>query len=619
MQAQLHNGHFHLQYDGDASRFALLDEEGELLCETRPLPGRTEKIAQTPDTFSFAFITPENKAHITVRAEQDGQFSITLQGEGPMGEFCFPGPWIPRAGDRLIYPLGDGVMLPVDEPVPFLPSRLNFSNGSQLSMGLVGLLRGEGGLFIGMEETADAALSLATSPDGLVENQLVFLPAKGEWRYPRRIRLMAARADGFNALCKAYRAWRMAQGLVVPLPEKAKRAPRILDMAGRADIWIFDDQNMNRLYGRPEGPEETPRDVQRAADDMLALGMDRVLLSSFEGETPEDVAYLKARGFEVGRYDIYRDVIPKPNIPFMLPYRVKRSRHTESCWPQDVRRDAAGEHAVAWQLHGTDGQMHAQHAVCDMPALRMTMEDVPPLIEEAGYTAWFIDVSAGSQLQECYHPLHPMDRRDAMRYVKAQNQFLLDMGLICGVEVGCEAAAGTYVYSEGMMSPPYFRALEAGRNMNTLYYGPNVPEQITAYMLNPRLRVPLWQMIYHDCTINYWYWGDSSNCCPEWMPLRDLFNALYAVPPLYCVNMTQWEALKGDIAASYRHATETARAAAFLPMTRFEWLTPDGLVQRTTFEGGMQVTVNFGEEAFERIGPGGCLAMDKNGEIITAF
>ena len=367
------------------------------------------------------------------------------------------------------------------------------------------------------------------------------------------------------------------------------------------------------------GTEETPRDVRRIADEMLALGMDRVLFNSFEGESRSDADYLKARGFEVGRYDIYRDVIPKPNVPFMLPYRVKRSRHTEGCWPQDVRVNAQGKYAAAWQLHGTDGKMYDQHAVCDIPALRMTMEDVPRFIEKTGYTSWFIDVGTGSTLCECFAPLHPADRRDAMRYLNAQNQFLLDMGLINGVEVGCEAGAGTYVFSEGMMSPPFFRAPDSGRRMNTLYYGQEIPENIPNQMLNPLLRVPLWQMIYHDCTINYWYWGDSSNCCPELMRRRDQFNALYGVPPLYSLNMTQWERMKEEIAASYRRATAAARETAFSAMTRYERLSPDGLLQRACFENGVQVTANFSDQAQEGVAPGGCRVEDGQGRLIAEF
>lgn len=619
MGAQIRNKLYCLQYSGETCQFTLYDYRGERLYQTVPLPGRTEALSQAEKQLCFLYCIGSQRIQVTVVAEAGEQFSITLQQEGSMEEIAFPGAWMPEQGDRLVYPLGEGMMFPADKMPKAIPSRLFFSNGSQLSMGLVGLLRGAGGLFTCIEETADAALVWQRNKEGLTESQLTFQPTKGEWGYPRRIRLIITMEDGFNALCRDYRAWRRTMGLVVPLLEKAKVVPAITSMAGRADLWLFDDQNMNRLYGRPIQAEETPRDICKAADEMIALGMERMLINSFEGETPQDIASLKEKGFQVGRYDIYQDVIPKPNLPFMLPYRVKRSRHTEACWPRDVRLTAEGEYAEAWSLRGTDGKTYPQHAVCDIPALRMTREDVPPLIQEGGYTSWFIDVGTGAQRSECYHPDHPMDRRDAMRYLRAQNQYLMELGLICGVEVGCEAAVDTYVFSEGMMSPPFFRAPDSGRNMNTLYYGEDVPAAIEAYMLNPSVRVPLWQMVYHDCVINYWYWGDSSNCCPELMQRRDQFNALYALPPLYSVNMTQWEQLKAQIAQSYHRATPVARVAAFSPLSRFEWLTADGLVQQTTYENGVCVKANFGTETYDGIQPGGCRAVDARDNIICEF
>lgn len=607
-----------VEYVEHTGCFRVTNDENDLLYQTAPILGRTVHLRPEKNGFSFEFESPENHFHVTVEPEREDSFSITLQGETEMAPCAFPGSWIPQQGDRLIYPHGDGVMIPAEVCPPF-PERLLFYCGSQLSMGLIGLLRGEGGLFVGVEQTADAELCWHQNAQGLTENQIVFVPSKGQWRYERRLRIFLEKEDGFNRLCHAYRRWREEMGMVVPLLKKAERAPRIMNMAGRADIWLFDDQNMNRLYGRPVEKEETPRDVRRAAEEMRALGMDRVLLNSFEGETREDAEYLKKLGFEVGRYDIYRDIIPQPNKPFMLPYRVKRSRHTDDCWPRDIQINAQGQYtAPTWQLHGTDGKMYDQHAVCDMPALRMTMEDVPAFVKETGYTAWFIDVGTGSRLCECFSPLHPTDRRDGMRYLNWQNQFLLDMGLINGVEVGCEAGAGTYVFSEGMMSPPFFRGPDSGRRMNTLYYEPDIPEKIRDRMLNPTLRVPLWQMVYHDCTINYWYWGDSSNNCPELMPVRDCFNALYGVPPLYSLNMTQWDKLKDQIAISYRRATAVARRTAFSPMIRFEWLSADGKLQRTGFANGVQVTVNFGRKEAAGIPPLGC-RLEKDGKVLFAF
>ena len=154
--------------------------------------------------------------------------------------------------------------------------------------------------------------------------------------------------------------------------------------------------------------------------------------------------------------------------------------------------------------------------------------------------------------------------------------------------------------------------------MTTIYKGEEVPEEFTEYMLNPVCRLPLWELIYHDCVVNYWYWGDSSNCCPELMPRRDLFNTLYGTPPLYSLTMSQWDEMKDAVAESYHRATYVAARTAFSRMVDFQWLSSDGLVQMTVFDNGVEVTANFAKETREAgavlLPPESALVIDSKGE-----
>ena len=336
--------------------------------------------------------------------------------------------------------------------------------------------------------------------------------------------------------------------------------------------------------------------------------MDRVLWNSFEGETREDCDYLKSLGYFVGKYDIYRDVIPEESRESIIPYRVRRGTHHFKNWPDDVRIDEDGSRVIAWQLHTTDGRMVYQNSICEMCALKMAMEDVPEDIRKIGYNSRFIDVQGGSPGQECWNPLHPCTRRDSLRYINTQTRFLEDMQLVCGVDAGHEGTVQSFHFSEGTLSPFQFRQEDAGRRMTSEFYGDDVPKQITEGMLHAACRVPLWELMYHDCAVCYWYWGDSANCCPELLPVRDLFSALWGYPPLYSMTATQWERLKDRIAASYRRAAMTARQVAFLPMTGFMWLTEDRMVQRTVFDGKITVTANFSAQPY----------VLENGDILPA-
>ena len=524
---------------------------------------------------------------------EDG-FTLALHAgaDTPMPEeIAYPGAWRTRAGDLLAFGHSEGVCFEADEEFP-LPERWGMTAGG---MAMWVIRRGGCWLICAAEEGADAAL-VNRRTDGLMSSGARWLSEKGRWGYDRAMRFFVSSTLGEG--CRAYRAWRETLGEIVPLKEKIARAPELEKLIGAADVWLWDDNNMNRLYARPERSDVPARDVQAIADDMQALGMTRVLWNAFEGETRADCEYLKSKGWLVGKYDIYRDVVPATAVNSVIPYRVKRSRHTKY-WPDDVRREQNGDMARAWQLHTIDGTMVYQNAVCDVCALRMTMEDVPADVAEVGYTARLLDVQTGGGLAECYDPRHPATRRVMRRYIRAQHQFLLDLGLACGGEVGSEDYVSQLAFTEGLMSPIWLRGPDAGRRMNTLYYGDEIPPVITNYMLNPRHRLPLWELVYHDCTVSYWYWGDSSNGCPELMPLRDLFNALYGLPPLYSLNVTQWRRLRTVVAASYRRATAVAARVGLLPMTAFEWLTEDRLVQRTVFGGEYAVTANFSNRPYE--------------------
>lgn len=594
MQLQYNDYSINIAANGQLSLLNLTDGT-RFIQEKSPYP--ISNIHAEGDSITYDIAVGDLVVHATAMFADSGELNITLEAEGPLpAAFNYPPPWMPEDGDIAILPFCEGVAVPVndvsfDKYIPEEGFKTYFPQ-----MAFLAFIRGNRCIATAIQDAADTLMTVGRNEQKLVTAGFTWLPSKGQFAYPRRLTYFFG--TSLSDAAQQYRRWREAQhGWVVTLKEKAKRNPNVAKLAGAADIWLWDDNNMNRLYARPESSDITPRNPRKIAQDMLERNMTHVLWNAFEGETPEDCAYLKAQGFLVGKYDIYRDVLPKTLVDVAVPYRRDRSVNTRH-WPDIVRINEKGEYAKAWKIHGTDGNMYDQHSVCEICALRLTMENVPPDVKRVGYTSRLIDVQAGTQLNECYDPIHPATRADSLRYINTQNRFLADMGLVVGVEVGQEGAARDFHYSEGLMSLPLFRAEDAGRRMTTQYKGEDIPPQITRYMLNPMYRIPLWELIYHDCTVSYWYWGDSSNSCPELMPRRDLFNALYGLPPLYSLNATQWEELKDDIAASYHRATPVALMTAYAKMTAFEWLTPDRMVQKTTFDNKVSVIVNFSSQPY---------------------
>ena len=125
-----------------------------------------------------------------------------------------------------------------------------------------------------------------------------------------------------------------------------------------------------------------------------------------------------------------------------------------------------------------------------------------------------------------------------------------------------------------------------------------VPESVSKYQVGEKYRLPLWELVYHDCVVAQWYWGDYNNKLPKIWRKRDLFNALYGTPPMYMFNMKQWDEMKDQFAASYQVAAPVSRATGYSEMTDHRILKADRSVQQTVFANGVTVTVNFGDAVY---------------------
>jgi hypothetical protein len=170
-----------------------------------------------------------------------------------------------------------------------------------------------------------------------------------------------------------------------------------------------------------------------------------------------------------------------------------------------------------------------------------------------------------------------------------------ECGLVTGSETGHEAAVPYVHYFEGMLSLGPYRVPDAGRAMMQPW--DDVPERVAKFQTGHFYRLPLWELVYHDCVVAQWYWGDYNNKLPALWDRRDLFNALYGTPPMFMFNRQIWEKNRDRFVQSYQTATDVARTTGYAEMLSHAWLTDDHAVQQTRFANGVTVTVNFGDKA----------------------
>jgi hypothetical protein len=235
--------------------------------------------------------------------------------------------------------------------------------------------------------------------------------------------------------------------------------------------------------------------------------------------------------------------------------------------------------------------------LCDRQALKHAEQRVPAELKTHPYRCRFIDTTTASPWRECYHPDHPMTRSDSRHWKMELLRYMSEeAGLVTGSETGHDAAVPYVHYFEGMLSLGPYRVPDAGRNMRKIW--DEVPEQVAKFQVGHKYRLPLWELVYHDCVVAQWYWGDYNNKLTALWQKRDLFNILYGTAPMFMFDSRLWEQNKDRFAQSYKNICDVTRAVGYADMTDHRFLTPDRNVQQTTFANGVTVTVNFGEKPF---------------------
>ncbi len=118
------------------------------------------------------------------------------------------------------------------------------------------------------------------------------------------------------------------------------------------------------------------------------------------------------------------------------------------------------------------------------------------------------------------------------------------------------------------------------------------------YYYDPRFRLPLYQTVFHDSLVATHHWGSASLKFVDQTDTVALLELLYNVPPLYHMNLEEFDKHKARMKAHYEFFSPLHRELALLPMTDFAWLTPDRMVQRTVFGERVEMVANFGRESF---------------------
>lgn len=535
--------------------------------------------------FHLELLEPSAMLKLTCAVELDAQQPELLVRLAAAGEIRnsirFPGPFATEKGTLLILPVNEGISYPADDAT-LPPMYYHTYGGHGLCMGWWGQTDGHRGTLAIVETPDDAGVRLPRV-DGLLCLQPEWVPQKGQFGPERRLRYVFFDEGGYVAMCKRYRRHAQQIGLLKTLAEKRQAIPAVDLLVGAVNVWCWD-----------RNPVTICRDLQ-------AAGIKRILWSN--RSAPEPLQQLNEMGVLTSRYDIYQDAMNPANYPNL---RGIHADWTSDAWPHDLVLRADGDWERGWVVVGNDGQRYPCGVLCDRQALPYAERRMPAELKTHPYRCRFIDTTTASPWRECYHPDHPMTRTESRHWKMELLRYVSEKcGLVCGSETGHDASVPYVHYFEGMLSLGPYRVPDAGRRMAEIVE--DVPQRVAQFQTGHYYRLPLWELVYHDCVVAQWYWGDYNNKLPSLWDRRDLFNALYGTPPMFMFRCEQWEKNRERFVRSYHTAIPVARATGYSEMLSHRWLTDDHSVQQTEFAGGAIVTVNFGEQPY-RMADGTTLA-----------
>jgi len=511
--------------------------------------------------------------HATVAlAASAPELTVTLAGDGPVQEpVAFPPPFVTGKGTALVVPLNEGILYPVDDAtIP--PMSLVTYSGHGLCMPWVGVTdtKTGAGVMAILRTPDDAHVEITRRTGGDLFAQPAWEATRGRFGYARSLVYVFFPSGGYVAQAKRYRAYAKSTGLFKTLAQKRRENPNVDKLIGAVNVWNWD------------------ADKVALCREMKALGMDRVLWS--QGGSPSEVAAINALGYLTSRYDIFQDVYP-PDAPQWL---------NKAGWPQDLVWLPGGDWMKGWadiQKKPDGTQVVYQGGVINSErGLARAKQTVPADLKATPYGCRFLDTTTASPWREDYNPAHPLTRSQDRRYKMALLDFCSRQEkLVVGTETGIDPSVPFVDYYEGMMSLAPYRLPDSGRDL--MEYKTPTPDFLK-FQVGHFYRIPLWELVYHDCVVAGWYWGDSTNKEPEAWDRRDLFNSLYATPPLFLFDRAVWEKNRAHFARTYHTVCPLVRRLGYDEMRSHQFLTPDHTVQQTRWASGVTVTVNFGDKLY---------------------
>ena len=410
----------------------------------------------------------------------------------------------------------------------------------------------------------------------------LWVTSLGHIAYPRKMLYRFMENCDYNDLALSYRSYVKERGNFVSLKEKVNKNPNVEKLFGCPVIHtgIATHISPDSHYYHKDEPEKNDHytSFYERAEQIKALkekglkkaythfdgwgnhGYDNLHTDPFPPHEAaggaDGMKYLadtvSGAGYIFGIHDQYRDYYyDSPDFTF-----------------DEAVLNADGGHPFCSEWYG------GKHSyLCSKQAPKYVRRNYQRF-EELGINieASYLDVFSVVNLDECFSPDHPATREQCARNRRECLDILTARGIIPSSEEILDCILPSQVLCH---HAPYFTDWLGGPASNPVGW-----------------QIPLFNLVYHDCIVTPWI-GKKGSRGGWGITGKDsgYAHAYLNGNPLYL----KIDADKETIDEAVK-VCESAERLTHAAMLRHEYLSRDGRIQRTTFEGGTKITVNFDTE-----------------------
>lgn len=548
------------------------------------------------DNKSAQWYYPHLKIEVNVRVDEHGlKFSFKTNKEQI---FQWPMAGLTPSAKALILPDGEGLYIPNNDSF----WRKEFKKFPSLSLSIpfwaIEYANGNYVSYIWDDSDVDTDVQVHEKQAKLyVMNEHQFLKRS---QFPEYTVFIHLAGDSPISPAIDYRNLLINQNKFVSLKQKILENANVNKLLGAFHIWVWGDGKALSMLDQLEqcGIKHALINYERSPSSVkMPFNIEKNYINSAE-----------SRGYLIG-----------PSVRFDSAQDSKNSLSISSVLLNHLRPEACIRNFNGTILTGFENQgcyLSSEALRLREPREKNIEKQIDNVLEKGG-NAIYLSSDAAYPLYNDYSRHHPMTRDQDLNNRLERMRFICsDEKVVLGSETGLSWANSIIAYNNGAFltfpeifwfvsqDKKHFGAWRSQDNTPTILFQIyNASSEFLRAVYNPRYRLPLYEAVFHDAVISTDRLELNELKIPAARKVKMLLQSLYNVPPIWALNEETLQKNKKYFMDYYNFFSPLHQMAGIEPLTLFEWLTEDHLVQQTQFGNRLTLTANFSDRIYENIEP----------------